>query len=82
MLKATIDSNQDTVSIEMGGSLLEVLNDLCNLIGGIHSCLHSDGPEFAAVFRENLARAVCDPASDLWAVANYRAGQKNRNDLH
>lgn len=54
------------VSIVAQGSIIEILADVGQVIGGVHMQLKRSDPALARVYRHELIRLLTDPETPLW----------------
>ena len=60
MLKADINKERDgrKVDVEIGGTVGDVVDDLCNLIRIVHTMLHKESPNAAQYVRDALPQII------------------------
>jgi hypothetical protein len=54
------------VEIVAQGSIIEIMADVGQLIGGVHMQLKRNDPAIARIYRHELVRLLTDPETPLW----------------
>ena len=54
------------VEIVAQGSIIEIMADVGQVIGGVHMQLKRSDPAIARIYRHELVRLLTDPETPLW----------------
>ena len=67
MLKVdTAERGGGGVTIVAQGSIIEIMADVGQVIGGVHMQLKRSDPVLARIYRHKLIRLLTDPETPLW----------------
>lgn len=71
MIKANVSGKR--VSLEVNGTLKDILNDSCQMINAVYTTFCRNSPDVAKVYKAVMQRVVNDPKSTIWQ-ANEQDG--------
>lgn len=71
MIKVNV--SRERVSLEVNGTLKDILADSCRMINAVYTTLRRNNPDVAEVYKLAMQGAVNDPESPIWR-ANEQDG--------
>nr|DAG05691.1 MAG TPA: hypothetical protein [Podoviridae sp. ct6BA50] len=64
MIKANV--SRERVSLEVNGTLEDILTDSCRMINAVYTSFFRKGPDVAEAYKAVIKRMVSDPESPIW----------------